>query len=219
MYSPEDCAEISTLLCEGRGNLPWLFTCGLLPQLVLDCVRKSTRSPDKGYWDHPIRTSLVSFNPAWPWGALLQDGFKVLPFSLQSLWKQLVKLEDFKEQLLRISEEINRYASKSSSHVLLSPDWHHMSWRSAVTLVWLDLGPQVPRFRFYKSWWPEPDGGKNQALLFKLRLLWSWLGSIVWDSLELLEVQDQNGEYMRHSDLQNLNDGRNPKPFFLPKGA
>lgn len=150
---------------------------------------------------------LVSFSPAWPWGALLQEGFKVLPFPWQSLWKELVKLDYFKEELLRISEEMSKCTSESASHVLLSPGWHHMSWRSA---VW--SRSQVPRLRFDKSWWAEPDGSKNQALLFKLSLLQSWPGSTEW-----VEVQEQNGEYTRHSDLQNPKDGKTPNLSFFPK--
>lgn len=36
---------------------------------------------------------------------------------------------------------------------------------------------------------------------------------------ELLEVQDRNGEYMRHSDLQNLKDGKNPQTFLTSQGS
>lgn len=184
-----------------------------------DTSCESTWSPDRGYWDQPIRTSSVSFSPAWPWGILLQEGFKVLPFPWQSLWKQLVKLDYFKEQLLRICEEMNRSTRNQQAmccclqtgtiwaeEVLCDPG---MAWSRS----------QVCRLRFDKSWWAEPDGGKNQALLLELRLLWRLPESTEWDSSELWEVQDQNGEYMRHSDLQNLKDGKNLKTFFLPERA
>lgn len=48
------------------------------------------------------------FTPAWLWAALLQELFEILSFLWPSLWKQLVKLNDFKEQLSRISGEINK---------------------------------------------------------------------------------------------------------------
>lgn len=46
--------------------------------------------------------------------------------------------------------------------------------------------------------------GLTRLYCSKLRLLWRWPGSVEWDSPEFLEVQEQDGEYMRHSDLQNL---------------
>lgn len=197
MYLAEECAEVSTLLCEGRESQP------------LAVWGRDTSH--KGYWGQPIRT-LVSFSPAQPWGALLQEGFKGLPFSWQSL-DTLVKLDDFKEQLVRISEEMNRCASKSAA-MCCCPQPGTIWTEEVLCDLGLDLGSRSPGLDLTKA---EPDGGKNQALLFKLGLLWSWPGSIEWDSPELSEVQDQNREYMRHSDLQNLKDGKNP--FLLPRGA
>lgn len=177
---------------------PWLVTCGLLPSLCRalqerDTSCQSTWSPGRGYWDQPIRTSLISFSPAWPWGALLQEGFKVLPFPWQSLWKQLVKLDDFKEQLLRIREEMNKCTSKSASHLLLSPDWHHMSWRSAVWPWYGWSRCHVLRLRFDKSWWAEPDGGENQALLFNWDCCGVGLGQLSETTLNFQMCKNRMG--------------------------
>lgn len=58
--------------------------------------------------------------------------------------------------------------------------------------------------------------GLTSLYCSELRLLWRWPGSAEWDSPEFREVQDQDREYMRHSDLQNLLVEEN-KPFLLPK--
>lgn len=115
MCSPEDCPE--TWHCSVRAvcHLPSLFTCGLVPSACAGLWEEATPpchgpsvgrwSPDEECWVRPsgLLQWQSHFTAAWLRGALLQGDFRVLSF----LRKVFVKLNDFKEQLLRITEEIH----------------------------------------------------------------------------------------------------------------
>lgn len=74
----------------------------------------------------------------------------------------------------------------------------------SVTVCWVGQGAVVS------------CSGLTNLYCSELRLLWRWLGSAEWNSPAFSEVQDQDGEYMRPSDLQNLLVEEN-KSFLLPK--